>query len=67
MKTQIGASILLAVMSGGVLADWIKAHTFVNGTTVYFDPTTIRKTGNAAQIWELTDYPKPRIYKGQQT
>ena len=49
--------MLLAVASTSAVADWI----LVSGgeaadISAYADPATIRKTGNKATMWTLTDY-----------
>jgi len=49
--------ILLAVMSGSAMAEWVEVDTSRRvGLTTYADPTTIRKFGNKAEMWVLYDY-----------
>ncbi len=51
--------ILLAVVSSGATAGgWVKVSYGVNGTTVYADPSTIRKKGSKVKMWVLFDNTK---------
>ena len=46
---------LLVAMSSSAMAKWVevgKSKDFI----VYFDPATIRKSGNMVKIWTLHDY-----------
>jgi hypothetical protein len=53
MKKAI-LTLLLAAMSTGALAEWVKvAETKID--FLYFDPTTIRNNGNMRRVWELQD------------
>ena len=55
MKLLIAA--LLAVFSTGAMAEWTYLTGNANGAfDVYIDKTTIRKRGNVAKMWDLTDY-----------
>ena len=47
--------ILLAVMSGSAMAEWILISPATDGSGVYADPTTIRKSGSVVKMWELYD------------
>lgn len=47
-------TLLLAAMSGGVIAEWVKVSE-TEDEVVYIDPTTIRKDGNLRRVWELQD------------
>ncbi len=47
--------ILLAVVSSSAMAEWVEIGT-TNKSTVYADPTTIRKSGNKVKMWALWDY-----------
>jgi hypothetical protein len=47
--------LLLAVVSGGASADWIKVGS--NETdTLYVDPSTIRWNDDTAKMWAMNDF-----------
>lgn len=51
--------LILTVMSGSAIAEWAEAgknKDFI----VYYDPATIRKSGNKVKIWSLHDYKTAR-------
>ena len=48
-------TLVLAVMSSSAKAEWVEIGT-TNKSTVYADPTTIRKSGNKVKMWALWDY-----------
>lgn len=49
--------LLLAAASGGALADWSKWEMVdrTESFIVYADTATIRKTGDIARMWDLSD------------
>ena len=47
--------MLLAAVSSSAKAEWVEIGT-TNKSTVYADPTTIRKSGNKVKMWALWDY-----------
>ena len=47
--------MLLAAVSSSAKAEWVEIGT-TNKSTVYADPTTIRKLGNKVKMWALLDY-----------
>ena len=47
--------MLLAAVSSSAKAEWVEIGT-TNKSTVYADPTTIRKLGNKVKMWALWDY-----------
>jgi hypothetical protein len=51
--------IIMFVMSAGpVCAEWVaveKPYQTAGLETLYFDPETIRRDGNRATLWQLTD------------
>jgi hypothetical protein len=57
-KTMI--ALVLLVLSGNAMADWVKVGGSADGTVSYANPSTIRKNGNMAKIWSLLDYTKAR-------
>ena len=63
MKLLIAA--LLAVFSTGAMAEWTYLTSPEdNAYDVYIDKTTIRKRGNVAKMWELTDFKAPQKAAG---
>jgi hypothetical protein len=52
---------LLAVFSTGAMAEWTYLTSLEDKTSDnYIDKTTIRKRGNVAKMWELTDFKAPQ-------
>jgi len=47
--------ILLAIVSSSAMAEWVVIGA-TNKSTVYADPTTIRKSGNKVKMWMLYDF-----------
>ena len=59
MKLLIAA--LLAVFSTGAMAEWTYLTSSEDKTLdVYIDKTTIRKRGNVAKMWDLSDFKAPK-------
>ena len=49
-------ALILAVVSSGANAEWVKIYSNDNGTiNAYVDSATIRKTGNTVRMWHLVD------------
>lgn len=46
-------------MSASALADWVKVAV-TDQSTVYADPSTIRKVGTTARMWYTFDYKSPQ-------
>src|SRR5665213_3162180 len=60
--------VLLAAVSGNAAAEWVVLGDAGagNGTsTYYFDPTTIRKTGDRVKMWSLADNKSPAVFAGK--
>lgn len=58
------AVTLLAAVSGGAAAEWVRSgrtETF----TAYVDPTTIRKAGSAVKLWQLYDFNEIQPSSGE--
>ena len=53
MKKTIVA-VVLAAMSGGVWAEWVKMSEIDEAVT-YLDPATIRRDRSLRRVWELYD------------
>jgi len=47
--------MLLAVASHSAMADWINVGSNEN-TTLYVNPADIKRAGNMATMWTMTDY-----------
>jgi hypothetical protein len=56
---KIVLMMLLAAVSSGAMAEW-KAVGSNESTAIYIDLATIKKTGNMALMWHLTDYKTPQ-------
>jgi len=52
---KVISMMLLAVLSNSVMAELINVGSNEN-TTIYVDPSTVKKTGNTATMWHLTDF-----------
>ena len=52
--------LLLAAVSGSASAAWVSFGQN-NTSTVYYDPTTIRRTDDIVTMWALFDLKKPRM------
>ena len=46
--------LMLAAMSTGAMAEWVK-HIEIGQAVMYHDPATIRKDGNLRKVWEVQD------------
>jgi hypothetical protein len=46
---------LLAVVSSSAMAEWVVLGT-TDTSTVYVEPTTIRKSGNKVKMWSLENF-----------
>ncbi len=48
---------MLAVVSSSAMAEWVKVGVSTDkNTTIYADPSTIRKLGDKVKMWALWDY-----------
>jgi len=47
--------MLLASMSSSAMAEWVEIGSNEN-TTIYVDQTTVKKKGDMATMWHLTDF-----------
>ncbi len=56
--------LLLASVSNGAAAEWVNVSTDDSGSTIYADPSTIRKVGNRVKMWVLFDYRKATLDAG---
>lgn len=56
---KIVLMMLLTAVSSSAMAEW-KAVGSNESTTIYIDLSTIKKVGNMALMWHLTDYKTPQ-------
>jgi hypothetical protein len=64
LNAKIILVLLLAVVSSSALAEWVDAGT--NDTQrLYYDPATIKKTGDVVKMWHLHDYSEARDLAGK--
>jgi hypothetical protein len=64
LNAKIILVMLLAVVSRSALAEWVDAGA--NGTQrLYYDPATIKKTGDVVKMWHLHDYSEARDLAGK--
>jgi hypothetical protein len=64
LNAKIILMLLLAVVSSSAMAEWVDAAA--NGTQrLYYDPATIRKTGDVVKMWHLHDYSEARDLAGK--
>jgi hypothetical protein len=64
----LGAKIVLLLLLAGVsrsaMAEWVDAGA--NGTQrLYYDPATIKKTGDMVKLWHLHDYSEAKDLAGK--
>jgi len=57
--------MLLAVVSNGAMAEWVKVGSNKN-TAIYVDQTTIQRAGNMSKMWQLTDFNTPNKDMGEE-
>lgn len=56
--------MLLTVMSNSAMAEWKDVGSNEN-TTIYVDPATVRRAGNMATMWHMTDFKTARRDMGE--
>ena len=57
MKKTILA-LMLAAVSGAAMAEWVDLGES-DRSTAYFDPATIRRSGDKVKMWRLIDLKSP--------
>lgn len=55
--------MLLAVVSSSAAAEWVEVGSSET-STLYADPTTIRRAGNLVKMWNLIDSKTPMKLRG---
>ncbi|MBL8414903.1 MAG: hypothetical protein JNM42_10740 [Propionivibrio sp.] len=65
LKTLVKAilPLLLAVMSTGVMAEWVQVY-WGETSDAYADLTTIRKKGKTVRMWDMVDLKQPQVVDG---
>ena len=54
--------LLLSFFSSSVFADWQKYSSGVDeGTSLFFNGSTIKKSNGKVKLWLLIDYPTPLV------
>lgn len=48
-------TLLLAAMSTGAMAEWVKVSESIDDTVFYIDPATVRKDGTFRKVWTVHD------------
>ncbi|MCX7143625.1 MAG: hypothetical protein NT123_21780 [Proteobacteria bacterium] len=62
---KIILTTLLVVMSSSAAAAWVRVDESPSiGYTYYADPTTVRKNGIIAVMWDMTDLAKAELLPG---
>jgi hypothetical protein len=56
---------ILLVISSLAKAEWIKLFTAANGTTYYYEDSSIRKKSNKIRIWQMGDHNKIQVVNGK--
>jgi Surface-adhesin protein E len=64
MHKTILMILLLAVVSSNAVAEWVAIGTG-DGSILYANPNTFRKSGNIIKMWTLTDYNSAREIAGE--
>jgi surface-adhesin protein E len=62
--TRLFLFILLCLSSGPAFADWMSLGESDSGTTVYADPTTMRREGDLVKMLVLFDFKAVRTKEG---
>jgi len=57
MRNKFVSALVLAVVTSSALADWVMIGSEENAT-VYFDSSTIRRSGDLVKMWGLKSYFK---------
>lgn len=60
----LALALVLTVLSGGVLAEWIEIQKFEDGMRVFVDKTTARRNGDTAQVLHLVRWAEPQVDEG---
>jgi len=53
--------LLLVAISTNAVAEWVKFSETEQGTTVYVDPNTIRRSGKKVKMWNMLDFKKTQV------
>ncbi len=61
---RIALALLLVVLNGAALAEWIEIEKFEDGMRVYVDKATARRTGDNGQVLHLVRWGEPQQDEG---
>lgn len=64
-KKRFILTLVLAVLSSNVLAEWIEIEKFEDGMRVFVDKATARRSGDTAQVLHLVRWAEPQVEPGQ--
>lgn len=56
--------MLLAVASNSAMAEWVSVGSN-ELTTIYVDQSTVKRAGNMATMWHMTDFKTPQQDMGE--
>ena len=51
--------VCLMMLAGSACADWEK-YSSSDGDEFFFDPSTVRKSGNFSKVWEIINLPSTK-------
>lgn len=49
-------AMLIATVNAPAWADWVRYQSSDSGTIHYYDPSTVRKSGNLVRVWGMQSY-----------
>ena len=58
--------ILTAVSTGVAATEWVRIVGESERAIPYYDPATIRRSGNMVKMWKLSDYKKVQVTSNMQ-
>jgi hypothetical protein len=66
MKTRkrFALSLALALLNGAALAEWVEIERFEDGIRVFVDRTSLRRSGDTAQLEHLVRWSEPQRDEG---
>ena len=66
MKTRkrFAQTLALALLNGAALAEWVEIEKFEDGIRVFVDHTSLRRSGDTAQLEHLVRWSEPQRDEG---
>ena len=66
MKTmkRFALTLALALLNGAALAEWVEIEKFEDGIRVFVDRTSLRRSGDMAQLEHLVRWSEPQRDEG---